>query len=170
MEENVNEALGLVNSETPIAPKKEVQEVKIVDNSAEKTLATIANIVLLLGIIGTLICIFTLTFIDVPKSGYHYRTEKAFSPSGFATTVMVLFSTLISWSVMKVLSNISLTLKDLNSKVKGEQITPGTSHVTNNVRPTGVSEEQRITDLKSLVESGDLTQDEFNELIREKNK
>ena len=41
-----------------------------------------------------------------------------FNPSGFATTIMILISSLVSWSFMKVLANISLTLKDINKKMK----------------------------------------------------
>lgn len=125
MEEKVNEILGVKSEElsleeealraTPAVPATETKD----ENSAEKTLATIADIILIVGIIVTVICLFTLCFVEVPKSMYSTKTE--FSPSGFATTVMVLFSSLISWSVMKVLSNISLTLKELNSKIMGEE-------------------------------------------------
>ena len=41
-----------------------------------------------------------------------------FTRSGFATTIMILISSLVSWSFMKVLANISLTLKDINKKMK----------------------------------------------------
>ena len=166
MAENLNEVLGV--SQTSISDANP-NEVKTTDNSAENTLATIANIVLILGIIATFICLFTLCFVEVPKSMYSTKTE--FSPSGFATTVMVLFSSLISWSVMKVLSNISLTLKDLNSKIRGEEKPqvpkPQASMAT---MPKGKSKEERIAELKPLVESGALSQQELDELLKEEFK
>lgn len=124
MEEKVNEILGVESEELSLeeealraAPEEPTTEKKN-ENSAEKTLATIADIILVVGIIVTAICLFTLCFVEVPKS--MYSTETKFSPTGFATTVMILFSSLISWSVMHVLANISLTLKELNGKIKKE--------------------------------------------------
>ena len=116
MEENVNEVLGVSENTTTEAPKE--VEVQKVDKSAEVTLLTIATIVLWCGIIASVICLVTLCFIEVPKPGYHYITEHKFNPAGFATTIMVLFSSLISWGVLKVLANISITLKSINSKMK----------------------------------------------------
>ena len=166
MAENLNEVLGV--SQTSISDANP-NEVKTTDNSAENTLATIANIVLILGIIATFICLFTLCFVEVPKSMYSTKTE--FSPSGFATTVMVLFSSLISWSVMKVLSNISLTLKDLNSKIRGEEKPQlPKPQASKSTMPKGKSKEERIAELKPLVDSGALSQQELDELIKEEFK
>lgn len=111
MEENVNEALGIGGSD---AQKKDVQK-KSDENSAEKTLQGVATFIMICGIISTIICLFSMTFIDV-DTGYHKET--VFNPSGFAVTVGVLLSTLISWSTMMVLANISLTLKDIKKKMK----------------------------------------------------
>ena len=119
MEENVNAALGLEPFATPEYPVESQNTPETQSGiSAEKILINIANIILILGIIGTIICLFTLCFIEAPKPGYTYRTEMTFNPAGFATTIMVLFSTIISWSVMKVLANISLTLKKIEDKMK----------------------------------------------------
>ena len=172
MEEKVNEILGMESGKlsleeealraAPVEPTTEKKD----ENSAEKTLATIADIILVVGIIVTVVCLFTLCFVEVPKS--MYRTEKEFSPSGFATTIMVLFSSLISWSVMKVLSNISLTLKAINSKIKGEEKPQSPkSQAANPTKSTGKTKEQRIAELKPLVESGALSQQELDELIKE---
>lgn len=113
MEENVNEALGIKEDAqlTQEAPKEEPS-----NNGAENTLTTIANIVLVCGILASLICLFTIVWVKNPA--YTYHDEYMFNPSGFATTVMILLSTLISWSFMKVLANISLTLKDINKKIR----------------------------------------------------
>ena len=86
------------------------------DNSAETTLVVIANIVLVCGIIASVICFFSIVWVQNPE--YHYIDDKIFSPSGFVTTVMVLASSLISWSFMRVLANISLSLKDINKRMK----------------------------------------------------
>lgn len=45
-------------------------------------------------------------------------SKKIFNLAGFATTIMVLLSSLISWGFLKVLANISLTLKEINHKTK----------------------------------------------------
>lgn len=161
MAENINEALGVSQSNTSAA---NTYETKTADNSAENTLATIATIVLIFGIIASLVCLFTLTSIEV---GYH----KEFNPAGLGYTVMVLMSTLISWSVMKVLSNISLTLKDINGKIKGEEKPQAQkSQTTNPAKSKGMTKEQRITELKPLVESGALSQQELDEMIAEEFK
>ena len=119
MEEKVNEILGTKSEEmsmeelteqamkaAPVEPTTEKKD----ENSAEKTLSNIADIILVVGIVVTIICLPTVCFAD-----------EEFSPTGFTTTVMVLFSSLISWSVMHVLANISLSLKELNGKIKTEQ-------------------------------------------------
>lgn len=114
MEENVNELLG-IKEETQVtteAPKEESY-----NNDAENTLTVIANIVLVCGIIASLICLFTIVWVRNPT--YPYSKEYyMLNPSGCATTIMILISSLISWSFMKVLANISLTLKDIHKKMK----------------------------------------------------
>lgn len=115
MEENINQVSGVEQKTATPQPEVKAQPI---DNSAENTLTTIANIVLVCGIIATVICLFTVCFVEQIKPGYTYLTEKAFNPAGFVTTIMVLFSSLISWSLMKVLANISITLKEINQKTK----------------------------------------------------
>lgn len=87
-------------------------------NGAENTLLTIASVVLFCGIIATIICLFTIVWVEQRDPDYTSLKETVFNPSGFVTTIMVLFSSLISWSLLKVIANISLTLKDINSKLK----------------------------------------------------
>lgn len=161
MAENINEALGLSQTMTSGEPQGERRKD---DNSAENTLSTIATIVLIFGLIATLVCLFTLTSIEV---GYH----KEFNPIGLGYTVMVLMSTLISWSVMKVLSNISLTLKDLNGKIKSEEKPQvPKAQASTPAKTKSKNKEQRITELKPLVETGALSQQELDELIDEEFK
>lgn len=87
-----------------------------VSNGAENTLKIIALITLVCGIILTLILLATICWIDNPA--YHYHQEKMFNPSGFGITCGVLMSSLISWAALNVFANISLTLKQINSKLK----------------------------------------------------
>ena len=92
------------------------EKVKNVDYSAEDTLTGVATFVLIAGIIATLVCACTIVVIRDPS--YTYIDEYIFNPEGFAITLGVLLSTLISWASMKVLANISCTLKKINSKIK----------------------------------------------------
>lgn len=97
------------------APKVEVsKEQETNEVSAEKVLSVLSVIILVCGVLATLICAFTITTI---KTGYpSYDTE--FNPTGFGITVSILVSSLISWSIMKVLANISITLKKIYKKLK----------------------------------------------------
>lgn len=114
-EENVNEVLGI--EETSSMENNETQNTS---NAAENTLNTIAAIVLWVGIIGTIFCLFTLTTTKVVDPTYHYSIhyDTIFNPSGLAISIGVLLSTLISWALLKVIANISITLKEINSKIK----------------------------------------------------
>ena len=120
-EENVNEVLGIDES----SPKVETESNSVAgndtpNNAAENTLTAIATLVLWLGIIGTIFCLFTLTTIKVVDPSYTYSLhfETVFNPGGLAISVGVFISTLISWSLLKVVANISMTLKEINSKLK----------------------------------------------------
>ncbi len=86
------------------------------NNSPEKTLETIATVILCLGILASVVMLFTICFIQNPK--YSYVEEKIFNPSGFGITCGTLLSSLATWASMKVLANISLTLKDIWNKIK----------------------------------------------------
>jgi len=132
MAENINEVLGIQEA----APQKAPAEKPIYDgqlpstpkaessidnsaenssgNSAENTLKGIAAIVLILGIIATIICFSTLCFVEKG----HYVSRIEFSAAGLVPTFATLLTSLAAWAVMRVLANISLTLKDINSKIK----------------------------------------------------
>ena len=93
-------------------------------NGAENSITFVAYTILVLGIIATLYLAFTTIFIDVPVKGYgysweyHYGTTKEFNPGGLFATLLVLFTTIANWALMKVIANISLNLKDINKKLK----------------------------------------------------
>ena len=128
MAESINEVLGVENS-----PKSETAEnkdniennVKKDDNSAEETLNTIAWITLVVGIIATLICLFTVCWTTKTVVTQHFTYSEditkdvtTFNPMGFAMTIGIFLSSLASWAFLRVISNISLTLKDIKNKTK----------------------------------------------------
>lgn len=120
MPEKVNEVLGVAEA-APVQETKQkapttAHSETTPNNGAENTLNTIAYIVLGFGILASLICLFTIIWIRDPQ--YQYIERTIFNPTGFVTTIMVLFFSIISWSLMRVLANISLTLKDINKKIK----------------------------------------------------
>lgn len=90
------------------------------NTAVEKTLNTIATIVLWVGIICTVFCLATLTTTKVINPSYHYSIhyDTIFNPSGLVISVGVLISSLISSALLKVIANISITLKEINSKMK----------------------------------------------------
>ena len=79
------------------------------NNSAEKTLTTMASIVLICGIIVCVILGLAFLACVVGLSSYAFVM--------LASIAVVLFSTLVPWSIMKVLVNMSLTLKDISCKL-----------------------------------------------------
>ena len=89
-------------------------------SGSEYTLRTIANIMFALGILVTIFCIFTIVFVKKPEYvGYHYAGETwEFSWQGAVITAVIFFSSLANWAMIRVFTNISLTLKDICSKIK----------------------------------------------------
>ena len=69
----------------------------------ESAITIIANIILVLGCIGTII------------SAYNTLSAKEFNPLGLTLTLTILFSTILQWIFMKVISN---TIKEINKKLK----------------------------------------------------
>lgn len=106
MSENINEILNV--SDTEVEKKDELSL------SEEKTLKTIADIVLVVGIISSVILLFTITIINVGE--YSWENEFKFSASGLVNTLGVLFSSIAIWALLRVISNISISLKELNRK------------------------------------------------------
>ncbi|MDE7118880.1 MAG: hypothetical protein K2O61_09630 [Bacteroidaceae bacterium] len=119
-EENISEILGIEEQSAMSSPHPgSIGSAQ--DNSCENALATIANIVLGVGIVGTLFCLVTLTTTKViDPTTYHdsVRYDTVFNPGGLAISVGVLFSTITTWALLRVIANISKTLKEINSKMK----------------------------------------------------
>ena len=90
-------------------------------NGPENTITTIANLILILGIIATIICAATTILTDSPKINYQTglrHTVKVFNPMGLVLTLTIFFTTIMQWAFMKVVANISLNIKDINNKLK----------------------------------------------------
>ena len=113
MEENVNEVLGVQET------KENETVVEYADTySHEKTLKTIATIVLIVGIIATLICLFTITSTtNVNRWG---DTEKEFSMMGLLISILVGISSVTTWAILNVLSNISINLYKIKDSLKAK--------------------------------------------------
>lgn len=101
MENENNQGQGNLTYEELFPKSKQ----DVIDVKAEKTLNTIAYIVLILGLIATGITFIALLII--PET---FLLSFVIAPA-IAVYVLLL------WSVMKVLANISLTLKDIDRKM-----------------------------------------------------
>lgn len=106
-EKDLNEVLGIDNNPNSIQSTNGPSEENY---SHEKTLRSIATIVLVSGIIATVIMLFTITFPEQLEDGYSYLTERKFNINGFLLTVLTCLSSIATWAVLNVLSNISMNL------------------------------------------------------------
>lgn len=121
VEENINEIFGIENAKNTNSNDSNNESYSEPENNvAENTLNVIAGLVLWVGIIGTIFCLFTLTTTKVVDPTYHYSIhyDTIFNPAGLAISIGVLISTLTTWAVLKVVVNISKTLKEINTKMK----------------------------------------------------
>jgi hypothetical protein len=81
-------------------------------NTYENTLNTIGNITLIVGLICTLILFFSIVFIDAPYG------DSEFNSAGFAITLSVLLTTITTWALLRVISSISINVRQLNNKAR----------------------------------------------------
>ena len=107
MEHNINKALGIDKMQQPQAEKN--IDIKV---GVEKTLIQTANFILTVGIIASVIMLFTIVF---PEVDY---TERKFSMTGFLITVGTCVSSIATWAVFRVISNISINLFEIKSTIK----------------------------------------------------
>jgi len=75
---------------------------------AETTLNIIGIIVLVCGIIGTLICLFTITTNNYGE----------FNAIGFITSIGVLLTSLTTWAVLRVFCEVAINVRQINNKTK----------------------------------------------------
>lgn len=72
----------------------------------EKVLNIVSYSVLIIGIIASIIMLISISFIE-KKYGYEI------SISGISITLSTLLGSIMLWSLLKVISNISTTLKKI---------------------------------------------------------
>lgn len=101
MKENNNEFVAAMQQVSSLQEHESNKN----DTSAERVLSAVASIILISGIIATIICLIAF-FNDVDN------------PVSLGISVAILAGTLINWSVMKVIVNISINLKEINKKIK----------------------------------------------------
>jgi len=99
------------NLTTPIESNEEVFK----KSNEEKILKIIANILLFLGIVATVVCAFTITYTNIRAGFLRY---KEISEIGIAITIGVFIFSILVWAFLRVICNISNNLKELNEKNK----------------------------------------------------
>ena len=105
MNENENAFVAAMQQDSV----KEANEFKKANSSAEQILSVMGSIILVCGIITTFIGLI------------YIFSEGIGDPTGLIATISILLGTLITWSVMEVLANISLTLKEINANIKDKK-------------------------------------------------
>ena len=80
--------------------------------NAENILNVMSIVTLVCGIIGTLICLFTIAFVFD-----RYGFDK-FSPVGLVIAIGVLITSLVTYAILKVIREISINLRQINNKTK----------------------------------------------------
>lgn len=124
MEENVNQILGIGDNEEAKPQSLNFNSSKYeINNSAETTLSIVSKIVLVLGLVGGLILLCTMSTTEIPEGYYGTRTE--INPTGIAVGITSMISSVMFWAFIQVIVNISNNLKNINYAL--------TKHVQGNV-------------------------------------
>ncbi|MCD8079883.1 MAG: hypothetical protein LUF04_05555 [Bacteroides sp.] len=79
---------------------------------AENTLRIVALIVLIVGGLGTLFLLYSTAWPE------DYSGKKEFSATGFGITIAYLLSTITTWAVLNVISNISVNISKLREQTE----------------------------------------------------
>ncbi len=103
MEQNVDNILG-VSAE----PENNTDN----NHFEEKRLLFVSNVVLTAGIISFFILFATIAVVTV-EGRYSWEKEFYFSWTGLAISVSSLIGSLAIWSFLRVISTISISLKEL---------------------------------------------------------
>jgi hypothetical protein len=80
--------------------------------SDEINLRVVASFTLVLGIIASGILAFTIIYVTIPGE-FSFQDKVVFDPWGLAVTAFTLFASIASWAFLRVISNISESLKKL---------------------------------------------------------
>lgn len=84
--------------------------------SAENTLSSMAIIVLILGILGTVVSFFSLCVL------WDYSGMDGISWAGIPTTINILIATLLGWSLLKVMVEISVNIRTLRKLKSSDKV------------------------------------------------
>ena len=109
MNDDINDILNVSDSTTN----------DIIDNEQgiqdEKNLKKIAGIILIIGIILSLILLFSIAIVTV-DGGYSSESKTVLNSTGLVVAIGTLLTSIGLWSFLRVISNISLSLKELIKK------------------------------------------------------
>ncbi len=90
--------------------------IEYLETNDENNLRRVATFVLLIGIGISILSFIYLSFITVPHRDYPLtQKEYVFNPSGFIASIGTLMGSILLWSLLRVISNISISLKELNA-------------------------------------------------------
>lgn len=91
------------------------ENVSIQENvdSDEVLLKNIANAILIIGAISSLVLLFTIGIIITGK--YDFERDVIFNMTGFVISVLTFVLSLALWAFLRVVSNISIKLSKLVS-------------------------------------------------------
>lgn len=76
---------------------------KLAQSEQEEVLKIIANVILIIGILGSLIRILG---------------DDGFKPLEVSISAGILISSIASWALLRVIAKISITLNEINAKLK----------------------------------------------------
>lgn len=133
MENDVNTVLGIApknESSTSSNTYSRFTRLYTINDSAESTLNAISWIVLVLGILGGLIILFTMSSTEVPSE--YYSSKTIINPTGIVTGIASIFASVMWWAMMQVFINISNNLKNLNA-AQSSSVVNDNSKTTNEV-------------------------------------
>ena len=107
----IEEVKGAENTKIEIILEKDSPD-------ADKTLNGIAIFILIASIILSIVSFFNLAIIKVPVGSSMVHTETVFSYDGLVTSLVILFSGIVVWAVMKVIRNISINTRNAANCLK----------------------------------------------------
>ena len=83
-------------------------EKMVIMDRAESILRIIARIILFVGLLTSLIFLFTICWVQNPA--YSYVKDTIFNPVGFATTIGTALFSVTTYALLNVIANISSRL------------------------------------------------------------
>lgn len=79
----------------------------------ERIINVLANVILILGIITSIIMSFTIIIENDSSFGRWTYTEGGFSPIGFAIVIFTLISSVLLWALLKVTIEVSVNIREI---------------------------------------------------------